>query len=128
MLTCPKCKELNGNDRATCYKCGTRLGTASGSHNAGNKKICQSCGTTHPFHLDRCPTCGGPLSVYSNSSAGGSSDAWMFVLAVLIPLLGIILGCISIAKDDRSQGKKLIITSVVVWLFVAFFWAAFSMM
>lgn len=47
-----------------------------------------------------------------------SSNAWMYILAFLIPLLGIILGCIRLSKGEDELGKSLIIFSVVV--FVAF--------
>lgn len=42
----------------------------------------------------------------------------MYILAFLIPLLGIILGCIRLSKGEDELGKSLIIFSVVV--FVAF--------
>ncbi len=129
MLTCPKCKELNGNDRATCYKCGTKL--AETTRNSSSKRaFCPNCGMSNPAQAVNCSSCGSRLnaprtSFQQSNSYDTESHTWMYVLAVLIPLLGIILGCISYAKDDRDLGKKLIITSVVVWLALIVFWMLF---
>lgn len=37
----------------------------------------------------------------------------MYVVSVLIPLVGIILGCIYIAREEDELGKSLIITGVI---------------
>ena len=37
----------------------------------------------------------------------------MYAVSVLVPLLGIILGCIYIARGEDELGKSLIITGVV---------------
>ncbi|MDD2503294.1 MAG: hypothetical protein PHP79_05425 [Clostridia bacterium] len=37
----------------------------------------------------------------------------MYIVSVLIPLVGIILGCIYIARREDELGKSLIITGVV---------------
>lgn len=38
----------------------------------------------------------------------------MYVISVLIPLAGIILGCINIAREEDDLGKSLIITGVIL--------------
>jgi lipoprotein signal peptidase len=58
------------------------------------------------------------LSVYSESNNYGTSNSdnsgcWMYVVSVIIPLVGIILGCIYISKREDELGKSLIITGVV---------------
>ena len=42
-----------------------------------------------------------------------SDGCWMYVVSVLIPLVGIILGCIYIARREDELGKSLIITGVI---------------
>lgn len=37
----------------------------------------------------------------------------MFIIAILLPLVGIILGLIQVGKNNNQSGKELIITSLV---------------
>jgi len=67
---------------------------------------------------ENCDKCGERLSVYSESanfktSNSDNSGCWMYVVSVLIPLVGIILGCIYIAREEDELGKSLIITGVI---------------
>ena len=53
--------------------------------------------------------------------SGTSSDFWMYVVAVLLPLIGIILGLIYLARKEDSVGKNVLITAIVagvVWFAV----------
>jgi len=114
MRTCSKCGELNGDSRSDCWKCKNSLGPVD-----TYKKICPKCGLIFSQKADSCEKCGGRLSVYSGESSSypsskESSGCWMYVVAVLLPIVGIILGCIYIARGDDELGKSLIITSVVV--------------
>ena len=111
MKTCPKCKELNGDTRTECWKCKTFLGVVD-----TYKKICPKCGNTFLAKAENCDKCGVRLSVYSESYANAGSDnsgCWMYVVSAIIPLVGIILGCIYIARHEDELGKSLIITGVV---------------
>lgn len=99
MRTCPKCSELNGDSRTECWKCKASLGAVD-----TYKKI--------------CPKCGGRLSVCSKDTEYKGSDSdnsgcWLYVVSVLFPLVGIILGCIYIARREDELGKSLIITGIV---------------
>ena len=113
MRTCPKCNELNGNNRTDCYKCKAFLGAID-----TYKKICPKCGLIFSQKIESCDKCGGRLSVYSGSTdyqtpISDNSGCWMYVVSVLIPLVGIILGCIYIARGEDDLGKSLIITGVI---------------
>lgn len=117
MKTCPNCHELNGNNRTDCWKCKTPLGPAQ------NKKICSKCGFVFSSNAEFCDACGARLSVYTGregyyASRSDNAGCWMYVLAVLIPLAGIILGCIYIARREDDLGKSLIITSIVSHIIV----------
>lgn len=113
MRTCPKCNELNGDNRTECFKCKTSLGAVD-----SYKKICSKCGLIFSQKAESCEKCGNRLSVYSGSSSyenknSDSSGCWMYVVSVLVPLVGIILGCIYISRREDELGKSLIITGVV---------------
>ncbi|HBP38433.1 MAG TPA: hypothetical protein DD640_06780 [Clostridiales bacterium] len=116
MKTCPKCGELNGENRSECFKCKASLGAAS-----TYKKICPKCKTLYSGKSETCENCGNRLAVYddnhyshdASSHAAAAGGCWMYLVSVLIPIIGIILGCIYIARGEDDLGKSLIITSVV---------------
>ena len=114
MKTCPKCNESNGDNRTECFKCKASLGPVD-----TYKKICTKCNLIYSQKTDTCENCGSRLSVYSGDNYStpysGSSEGgcWMYIVPVLIPLVGIILGCIYIARREDELGKSLIITGVV---------------
>ncbi|ACM60483.1 double zinc ribbon protein [Caldicellulosiruptor bescii] len=114
MRICPKCNELNGENRTECWKCGAILGPVD-----KYKKICLKCGRIYPQRAEICDECGGKLAVYSEDtnykySKANNSSFWLYIVSILFPIIGIILGCIYIARKEDNLGKSLIITSVVV--------------
>lgn len=122
MKTCPKCGELNGDSRTDCFKCKAILGSVD-----TYQKICPKCGFVYSSKTESCDSCGGRLSVYTpdavnKTSYSDNSGCWMYVVAVLIPLVGIILGCIYISRGEDDLGKSLIITSVVTHIIAAILW------
>jgi ribosomal protein L40E len=113
MRTCPKCNELNGDNRTDCWKCKASLGAVD-----TYKKVCPKCGLIFSQKTENCDKCGGRLSVYDESTkyitaSADNSGCWMYVVSILIPLVGIILGCIYISRREDELGKSLIITGVV---------------
>lgn len=124
MRTCQKCGELNGNTNVRCWKCNTFLGTVE-----NRRKICPKCGALYSFQKETCEECGTRLSVYDGSSEehkSQSGNGWLYVLSFFIPLVGIILGCVYIAKDEDELGKSLLIFTVVCWILMAVFAAVLS--
>lgn len=118
MKTCPKCNELNGDNRTDCWKCKTSLGPVD-----QYKKICPKCRLIFSQRDEICDRCGGRLGVYDdnikvNAEKSNDSGCWLYVVSVLIPLVGIILGCIYIARREDELGKSLIITGVISNLLV----------
>lgn len=123
MKICPNCHEENSNFMDKCYKCNAQLPASKG------KKICTQCGEITETSGRTCPVCSGTLADYSSNAPDGyytqsdysyssrhysDVETWEYVLAVLIPLIGLILGFIHIGKDDKDGGKKLIIISLAV--------------
>lgn len=116
MKKCPNCQELNGESLTHCWKCHTFLGTQ------GYKKICPKCGQIYSANASFCDGYGSKLGVYSGqSSPSGSSESstWMYIVTILIPIVGIILGCIYIGKNEKELGKSLIITAIVTYVVYA---------
>ena len=123
MRTCPKCGESNGDNNTHCFKCGAFIGAID-----TYQKICPKCGLIYSSKASRCERCGRPLSVYSgsvpgtSSSSDGASVMWPYIVAFLLPTIGIILGLIFIAQR-RDEGPSVLITSIVasvVWILLFF--------
>lgn len=113
MKECPKCGELNGDANDRCYKCNTFLG-----YRSTMGKICRKCNAKYDSKKEICDECGNVLSVYEpsyelKSKNNSSTDMWMYVISFLIPIVGIILGCIQVGKGDKTGGRNLIITAIV---------------
>ena len=111
MRECPKCGELNGNNSTRCYKCNAALGPVM-----DYKKVCPKCKMIYSAKKDTCDRCHIPLAVYNEeilNSSGGGTDGWMYLIAVLFPLIGIIMGLIYLARQEDHIGKSLLITSIV---------------
>lgn len=111
MRTCPHCGETNGNNNAHCWKCKTFLGAVE-----SYRKICPKCKHVYSAKTENCPNCGVTLSVLGSSQSTSSEDNfnWMFIVAMLVPMVGLILGCILISQGNYTVGKDLIILSIVV--------------
>lgn len=108
MKTCPSCGEPLGNDVTKCFKCGALM-----PKNDGYQKICPRCNLIYRSNATECERCHGPLSVYSSALAAtqkhsfGSGELWPYILALLFPYIGIILGLIFVAQK-RDDGSKVL--------------------
>lgn len=119
MKTCPKCGEINGDNNTRCFKCDAVLGKV-----ISYKKICPNCKTIYSGTKDICDKCQRPLAVYNEANTAshsqGGSSTWMYVIAILIPLIGTILGLIYLGRKEDSTGKSVLITSIAAWIAWAF--------
>jgi len=114
--TCPKCNELNGENRTDCWKCKAPLPNV-----ISYKKICPKCRLIFTQKAEYCDSCGSRLSVYSDESLSSSNGGcWLYIVSVFSPLIGIILGCIYIARKEDDLGKSLIITSILSSIILPF--------
>lgn len=117
MKTCPNCGEMNGEANDKCYKCGADLSRVS-----GERRCCPYCSEIYSSKVETCPKCERPTVVFDPSTMkqthnGGSNvEVWMYVIAFLIPIVGLVLGCIQVGKNDKTGGKNLIITSIVSFI------------
>lgn len=126
MIPCPKCGELNGDNSSTCFRCG-----AAFPKRPDYKKICPKCGRIYDARQDTCTNCPdvrlsvytGESEYYSGGASGGGGEIWMYIVGILIPVVGIILGCVYIARGDDELGKSVLLTSIFVPLIIALVFA-----
>ena len=55
--------------------------------------------------------------------SGNGPEGWMYAIAILLPMIGIILGLIYLARKEDSIGKSLLIAAIVaniVWVSLFF--------
>lgn len=70
-------------------------------------KHCIKCGETNADERETCWKCNEPLPKPEKV------ESWMYLIAFLIPLAGIILGCIKVGQKDNEGGKKLILIAIL---------------
>ncbi len=108
MKTCPKCGELNGDDRTDCFKCRAALPAQQAT-----RKVCPKCGAIYSPKSETCEACGTRLAVYTpekGSSGGSYAEWWHYLVAILFPLIGLIMGLVYLSRGDDDLGKTVIIT------------------
>ena len=120
MKECPNCGELNGDQNVNCFKCNTPLKSVRTT-----KRICPKCMQVYfDSELESCPTCHTTLrdyesvstSSYDYSNSGGYSEVpmWEYIIAVLLPGIGIIMGLIYLARGEDDIAKRIIMVSIIV--------------
>lgn len=89
---------------------------------------CPKCDALLSSKYEECPYCNytfkdedyyNTIQTPTNNSSKGSSNTVLYIVSFLIPLIGIILGLIYIAKDDEILGKSLLTFSIVVTIVFA---------
>ena len=117
MKVCPECGEMNGDKNTKCFKCGSDLGKG--------KKICPKCGTIYAASNNECEKCHALLYDYSGYTENSGSYSsytpsnapekpiWAYILAVLMPYVGIVLGLVYMGRKDDDWGKTVLIISVI---------------
>jgi len=114
MITCPKCNELNGDTRETCYKCGVSLGDLT----VTEKKHCSDCNSLYTPGDRTCKVCGKELKVCDprQLKKNTTPSDREFMLSILFPTVGSVLGWMYISKGEKEKGKALIITSFIPFI------------
>ncbi len=112
MKTCPKCGELNGEDRTTCFSCRKVLGS-----NPAYRKVCPKCHTIYSPRAERCENCGTQLAVYDPVVASvytQQTDAtwWHYVIAIFLPLIGLIMALVYLNSGENELAKTMLTTVV----------------
>lgn len=80
---------------------------------------CPKCDGINSSKNEKCEFCGHIFSeneYYSTTEKDDSdkkSNLSLYIIALLIPIVGIILGIVYVAKNEDSTGKSLIIFSII---------------
>lgn len=124
MKTCPNCGELNGDNNTTCYKCGNDISNISTV-----KRYCEYCKEIYAPKIKECPKCGMPTIEYDPITMSqvhnrkNAVEPWMYIVSFLIPIVGLVLGCIQVGKGDKTGARNLFITSIISIVLLAIIFA-----
>jgi len=132
---CSKCGEINPGNSAHCNSCYTSLKDATIKEDVTSReniiikriKKCSNCGKENKLNAYNCVHCGNILAKGSSeintnthtnykSSQSNNSGCFVYIISLLIPLVGFIVGAIWLASDDydkNTQGKTCIILGLV---------------
>lgn len=100
---CPSCGEELVDNAKFCKSCGINLDTMEENQNTHQENTKQFIEATEKSHT---------LAVVAG-----------YILAVLVPLLGIIVAVYLLTRDSpdaKKHGRYMVIVAVVVWILTAF--------
>ena len=133
-MNCKFCyHEISSTDRF-CPKCGANLQTmqrnttpiAKESVVTPQEKICKSCGNKIPQNAIVCPNCKKWANVTQTTPKSvpktNNISIAAFICAFLIPILGLIFGCIGLSrsKDRLDTGRGLSISAIIFSIIMFF--------
>lgn len=123
MKKCPKCGEEYADTTIRCNYCNIVLPQSKSTSNV--KKMCPQCGSIY-LGKDRCESCGVSLVDYvktptlsevyhaaSHVYHENSPGIFLYLLSILIPIAGFIVGVAYISSNHENKGKPLIIASAI---------------
>lgn len=112
MKTCPKCGELNGEERTTCFSCRKVL-----ENTAPYQKVCPKCRAVYSSKTERCEDCGVLLAVYDPRGlvvyTTTGARWWHYVIAIFLPLIGLIMALVYLNGGENELAKTMLTTVVV---------------
>ena len=133
-IFCLSCGQAIQKDAKFCSHCGApvRSQDTVAPASQGSTRLCLTCGRSYPSEYSFCPYCGSypsstsrqgqaygqPYPVYQKEPLGAIKYlAW--ILALLIPIIGVIWGIIWIMDKDQEKkdaGKITLIIGLLAWL------------
>jgi hypothetical protein len=81
--------------------------------------FCKHCGKEINDKAVVCVGCGIPTD--NKSSDGNKLVVWAYILAILMPIVGVIMGIVLLTKNKTGHG----ICSIIASIFAFFFWLGF---
>lgn len=135
---CGKERAVNygGAERTICKRCAEKKGrsyeeadpTSIGSAPVAAQrehKFCSECGEKISPRAAVCPSCGVEtgFTLYPQKAKESVSDSVVgagYGLAILLPIVGVILGIYILNKNVVGHGIAIIVISIICWVF----WAA----
>lgn len=93
-------------------------------------KKCPHCNCLNEDMAEHCEECDAKLPSYIESvqrvkpdygenGRDRNSNTWMYIICLIFPFIGLILGIVQLSKGNDSDGKLLIIMSVVITIICA---------
>lgn len=123
MKLCSHCGESNADDRNDCWKCGQPLVISS------NSKFCMDCHESCITQSNICPMCGGKLVGASERGKEEKPDntPFLIIIAILIPIIGFIIGLIKVAKSEKNGAFILAVSIFASFVFYVIYLLLVSM-
>jgi len=84
-------------------------------------KVCLSCGQQVPVQYNVCPYCQKPTSGKPAGEELGAIKYLFYILAIFIPILGIIIGIVLMISDDpekKKVGKTCLLIGILMIIIV----------
>jgi RNA polymerase subunit RPABC4/transcription elongation factor Spt4 len=144
-IFCLSCGQAIQKEARFCPFCGASVRSRETSAPAGQSptRLCLACGRSYPNEFSFCPHCGSypttsppptgepyrPYPTYQKEPLGGIKYV-AFLLAFLIPIIGIIWGIIWLLDKDQEKkdaGKITIVIALASWFlaFVCLLWSGY---
>ena len=76
-----------------------------------SKTYCDVCGESL-LSSQRATSSAKYRNAAKNYSSGGETELWMLIISFLIPIAGIVLGCIKVSQKDNDGAKKIFIATI----------------
>lgn len=75
---------------------------------------CKKCGNEIFDEAVICPHCGCETE-NNKKDVNDSVNGGLIFLAILIPIVGVVLGCINLSKGQKNAGKIYLIVGIIAW-------------
>ena len=131
MPFCSNCGNEVKENTKFCPKCGNSMNGDNQSQTGQNNTsgiICSKCGSTVPFANTVCLKCGTPINQESHTAAIVIGYLGTIFGALLIPIIGLIIGFVSGIYLLTKQGKSTKIHGViiiVITIIIALIWMSY---
>ena len=120
-MKCASCGTNNPEECLVCSKCGGRLDSVAPSQDSSGSRHCVSCGRAIQFDANVCPYCGHDYRIavvpaQQQPIVSGGMRILFYILSLIIPLVGFIIGAIYYTRPDPESkhiGKICIILAIV---------------
>ncbi len=120
-MKCASCGTANPEGYLICNKCGSLLDSVAPSQGSSGSRNCVSCGRAIQFEANVCPYCGhdyriAMAPVQQQQAISGGMRILFYILSLIIPLVGFIIGAIYYMRPDPESkhiGKICIVLAIV---------------
>ena len=87
--------------------------------------FCKACGNELINTAVICPKCGSAVSNDMETVPNLKTLLiWGWITAIVVPIVGIVIGIVALVKRSYGHGVGIIVTSLFSWMVWAGFWMA----